>query len=114
MRFFGLITLAGVAGILFGGVLAFLTPSSRAAVVATAQSVDNRVTVHLTDERCALRIPPEASHLPWFKATWIEAGAPVPGCWTELLEPPHPIVMFWADNTVTIEPRGAFRWLPRG
>ena len=84
-----------------------------AAVVATFVAPDRSVTVHLSDEKCAIPVPPGLDKYLTKRATWTDKQA-YKGCWGEHPQSPDHILMYFEDNTGGAVHRNAFTWAARG
>lgn len=76
---------------------------SKLLLAALLVASGNGVVVTLLDEPCALAA---VTNLPR-RATWLEAGNTIEGCWAQSAILPL-VLTYWADRTVVAIPASAF------
>lgn len=94
-------------------VLLCLSFTAQAAVLATFVAPDMSVMVQLTDEKCAIPVPPGLEKHLTKAATWTDQRAYI-GCWGEHPQSRQHIIMFFEDNTGGAVHRNAFQWAQSG
>jgi hypothetical protein len=83
------------------------------AVIASVTSPDKKVTIQLTDDKCAIALPPGLEKHLTKAAVWQDTNT-YKGCWGDHPQSSSHLILYFEDNTGGAVHRNQFTWAQRG